>query len=214
MILLLDLENKVTELFRENTSLKIEFDLEKVKYLVNRIQIRLSKLNKPRRFNTIFATSLYLSNRKISQMSVCDILNDIGIKIRYPIITATIKTLKLEKIYDLTNNVHSFARNSREMVCHDLVNLTQKEQKKELDKMFWMYETTGRMKKIVLRYFDDLELEKEDFGILKNYVIQWIDNACIIKPNGDYRTKILKMNQSEFKKYVNEDLLSLDIDPF
>jgi len=78
--------------------------------------------------------------------------------------------------------------------------------------LYWQNEYTGRMKEIVMKYFNNTLLNPEELDILKAYIIQWV-NGCPAKP-GNYTYIITHMNQSQLRKYVVEVLLPYGIDPF
>lgn len=96
--------------------------------------------------------------------------------------------------------------------------------------LFWMNEASGRMKQIVQDFFNKKLLKPTDLRILKNYIIQWVDNTVksirhlvsekefkdYLK-NGvppDYQKKIGELNQDQLMNYIVEELLKYGLDPF
>ena len=97
--------------------------------------------------------------------------------------------------------------------------------------LFWMNETSGKMKRIVLRFFEDLDLSPEELKILKMYIIQWIEGTIFqTRPffnnekkyqeylkkavPSDYKTVIENADQWELSGYISNTLLKYGIDPF
>jgi len=97
--------------------------------------------------------------------------------------------------------------------------------------LFWMNETTGEMKNIVLKFFEDIKLSPEELEILKKYIIQWIEGTIFqtrhffnseekyqeylrkaVPP--DYKDVIRKSDQTDLSEYVSNTLLEYGIDPF
>ena len=95
--------------------------------------------------------------------------------------------------------------------------------------LFWMNETSGRMRKIIELFLNDKPMNSEDLGILKAYIIQYIDGTkesmksffsaekyqeyLKVGVPSDYKEKIKKMNQKELSEYLVNELLSYGIDP-
>lgn len=83
--------------------------------------------------------------------------------------------------------------------------------------LFWMNETTGRMKEIVIKFFsEDQDLGRYEREILKHYMIPWVQ-AAIQNPygNDEYRKNLTLMinriQRAESKqelKDLNMELLS------
>jgi hypothetical protein len=77
--------------------------------------------------------------------------------------------------------------------------------------LFWMNETTGMMKSIVLKYLESKHLTNLELKYLRWYLVQYID-AMISKPP-NYKEEINKRDQKGLEDYI-EVLLDFGIDPF
>ncbi len=77
--------------------------------------------------------------------------------------------------------------------------------------VFWMHETTGKMKRIVHKFLNNTPLSAEELGVMRWYVHQFVD-ALPSKPD-DYKN-ILNMSQQELNTYCFNVLLDMGIDPF
>lgn len=77
--------------------------------------------------------------------------------------------------------------------------------------VFWMHETTGKMKRIVQKFLSNTPLNAEELGVMRWYVHQWVD-ALPSKPE-DYE-RIRSMSQQELNSYCFNVLLDMGIDPF
>jgi hypothetical protein len=75
---------------------------------------------------------------------------------------------------------------------------------------YWMHETSGKMKEIVMKFLENESLNLYELEVLRWYFYQWIA-AMPSKP--DDFSKVLLMTQEELKFY-NMDLLNkYGIDP-
>lgn len=77
--------------------------------------------------------------------------------------------------------------------------------------VFWMHETTRKMKRIVHKFLNSELLNAEELGVMRWYVHQWVE-ALPSKPE-DYKN-ILNMSQQELNTYCSNVLLDQGIDPF
>lgn len=83
--------------------------------------------------------------------------------------------------------------------------------------LFWMHEVSGRMREIVMKFFDDQEnnLDLEELNILKSYLKQWMDSMMI---PSDEKAKLFiqlrRIQNKEQLKDFNFKLLKFGIDPF
>lgn len=79
--------------------------------------------------------------------------------------------------------------------------------------LYWMYEVTGKMKDIILKFLDEqkrqnmTDPEKE---ILRWYVWQWV--ACMPTKPLDY-DRIKTMDMNVLSEYIWNELLDYGIDP-
>lgn len=78
--------------------------------------------------------------------------------------------------------------------------------------LYWMHETTGRMRKIVQKYFLNEPMTKSEFRVLKAYVLQWTEKPMLVP------TEYIRMlNRAETVAELRETceiLLKHGIEPF
>ena len=78
--------------------------------------------------------------------------------------------------------------------------------------VYWMHEISGRMKRIVTKFLENKPLTREELGVIRWYVYQWV-HYMPSKPD-DYKGVML-MDQSELKSYTFHVLVcTYGIDPF
>ncbi len=81
--------------------------------------------------------------------------------------------------------------------------------------VFWMDETSGQMKDIVQRFFEQsATLSDQDFIVLKEYILQWCMAPPFHQVPDDYLTALAEANTKEELKHMYDLLLDINIDPF
>lgn len=78
--------------------------------------------------------------------------------------------------------------------------------------VYWMHETSGKMKQIVFKFMTGAPLYEEELEIMKWYIFQWVD-ALPVKPQGFSRELIFGMTGEMLRDYVKGPLMDLGIDP-
>jgi len=77
---------------------------------------------------------------------------------------------------------------------------------------YWKYETTGKLREIIIKFLHNMALEHKDLWSLKYYIIQWID-AMPLKPRG-WECFIKNASQNSLFEYVMELNKEWGINPF
>jgi len=80
--------------------------------------------------------------------------------------------------------------------------------------VFWMNETSGRLRDVVRKFFDpEANLDEEELRLLKWYVGQWVA-AMPYPPHGWRELLEACRNESELHLFILDELLPMSIDPF
>ena len=80
---------------------------------------------------------------------------------------------------------------------------------------YWANEVTGRMKEIVLKFFQAQKLEDEEIKILKSYIMEWMNDSLIpINKRVVLEDELKSITDSIKLMEFNHNLLDYGIDPF
>lgn len=78
--------------------------------------------------------------------------------------------------------------------------------------VYWMHETSGKMKYIVQKFLNDESLNEEELKTFQWYIHQFVFDMPL-RPDILEINEIFKMNQSKLKIYLDHLLTKWGIDP-